>query len=324
MSDLPQIVFLDRDTLPVPLPELPLPHVWREYGQTGQAEVAQRLAGATVAISNKVRIDAAALAEAPALRLIAVAATGYNNIDLDACRARGIAVCNIRDYAVSGVPEHALMLMLALKRQLLSYRQDVLAGQWQRAPGFCHFGAPMHDLAGSTLVLVGAGALGQATARLAAAFGMHVVWAERKHAPHVRPGFVEFYTALAQADVLSLHCPLTAETRNLIGGYELEALKPDCVLVNTSRGGLIDEGALLAALQSGRLAGAGLDVLDEEPPVHGNPLLDVSLPNLIITPHVAWASQETMARLARQLVGNIAAFLRGEPQNLVLAPGRAG
>ncbi|MBE9609690.1 D-2-hydroxyacid dehydrogenase [Chitinilyticum piscinae] len=321
MSDnavVPEIVFLDSATLPVPLPGLSQPHRWVNYPGSTPQEALQRLGSATVCVTNKVPVTSELLDTAPSLRLVAVAATGYNNIDLDACRQRGIRVCNIRDYAVAGVPEHALMLMLVLRRQLLAYRADLAAGAWQRAQGFCHFGAPMHDLAGSTLVLLGRGALGQATARLAEAFGMRIVWAEHQGAEQIRSGYVPFAEALAQADVLSLHCPLTAQTRNLIGRDELAQLKPSCILINTSRGGLVDEIALLEALRAGRLAGAGLDVLVEEPPRAGNALLEVNLPNLLLTPHVAWASQETMSRLAGQLIDNVAAYLAGNPQNCVV------
>ncbi|WP_283149151.1 D-2-hydroxyacid dehydrogenase [Silvimonas soli] len=313
----PEIVFLDRETLPVAVRAVTLPHRWVEYPQTGRDEVVVRLANATIAITNKVPLTAATLAALPTLKLIAVAATGYNQIDLAAARAHGITVCNIRDYAIAGVAEHALMLMLTLKRQLLAYRQQVAAGDWQRSPSFCVFGATMHDLHGATLVLLGSGALAQATARLAAAFGMRVLYAERKGAAEVREGYVAFEAALAQADVLSLHCPLTAETHNVIGERELALMKTDSVLINTARGGLVDEVALLAALQSGQLGGAALDVLVQEPPRDGNPLLDINLPNLIITPHVAWASVETMQVLAGQLIDNIEGFLLGQPRNVV-------
>ncbi|TJZ65435.1 D-2-hydroxyacid dehydrogenase [Chitiniphilus eburneus] len=313
----PQIVFLDRDTLPVLVHRPGTPHQWIEYPASSVAQAAERLGAATVAITNKVPITAEVLAAAPLLKLVAVAATGYNIVDLEACRARGVAVCNIRDYAIHGVAEHTLLLMLALSRQLPAYRADVLDGAWQRAPGFCHFGATMHDLAGRRLCLIGAGALGQATAHLARAFGMNVFFVERRGAAQVREGYLDFDTALASADIVSLHCPLTDDTRHLIDAAALARMKPGALLINTARGGLIDEAALLAALQAGRLGGAGLDVLHEEPPRRGNPLLDVSLPHLIVTPHVAWASQQTMQRLAAQLTENIDAFLKGEPRNLV-------
>lgn len=315
---LPRIVFLDRDSLPLTLLPLKAPHQWQEYANTREDEVAERLINADIAISNKVPLSAATIASCPNLKLIAVAATGYNQIDLAACKARGIRVCNIRDYALAGVPEHALMLMLALRRQLLAYRADVEAGQWQRAQSFCHIAAPIHDLAGSTLTLIGSGALGQAMAGLARALGMNVLFAERKHAETVRPGYVGFNEALSLADVLSLHCPLNEQTRHLIGAAELALMKKDAVLINTARGGLVDEVALLHALQTGQLGGAGLDVLITEPPKDGNALLDISLPNLIITPHIAWAGQFTMQQLADQLIHNIDAFLAGVPKNVLI------
>ncbi|MBS1154856.1 MAG: glycerate dehydrogenase [Proteobacteria bacterium] len=313
----PQIVFLDRITLNVPLRSVNLAHQWVGYAQTRPEETADRLKDAVVAITNKVVINEAVLQHTPKLKLIAVAATGYNNIDLEACRARGITVCNVRDYALVGVSEHALMLMLALRRQLLAYRTDLMAGAWQKATGFCLLDHPLHDLNGSTLTLIGGGALGQAMAHTAKALGMRVIFAEHKNAAIVRPGYVPFNDALAQADVLSLHCPLTDETRDLLGEKEFALMKPTSILINTARGGIVDETALLAALQNHQLAGAGIDVLIEEPPRAGNPLLDVDLPNLIVTPHIAWASEETMQQLAEQLIGNVEAFLNGDPRNVV-------
>lgn len=313
----PQIVFLDRITLNVPLRAVNLAHQWVGYAQTRPEETADRLKDAVVAITNKVVINEAVLQHTPKLKLIAVAATGYNNIDLEACRARGITVCNVRDYALVGVTEHALMLMLALRRQLLAYRADLMAGAWQKATGFCLLDHPLHDLNGSTLTLIGGGALGRAMAHTTKALGMRVIFAERKNAASVRPGYVLFNDALAQADVLSLHCPLTEETRNLLGEKEFALMKPSSILINTARGGIVDETALLAALQNHQLAGAGIDVLIEEPPRAGNPLLDVDLPNLIVTPHIAWASEETMQQLAEQLIGNVEAFLNGDPRNVV-------
>ena len=313
----PLIVFLDAATLPVPLKTIPNPHRWISYAQTSPHEVVERLQGATVAISNKVPITRDMLAQLPDLKLIAVAATGYNQIDVAAAREYTVGVCNIRDYAIHGVAEHTLMLMLALRRQLLAYRQRLAAGEWQTAAGFCLFAEPLHDLAGSRMAIMGSGALGQATANLARAFGMDVVFVERKGAAQVRQGYLAWDEALATADVISLHCPLTEDTKNLIGSFELAQMKKSAILINTARGGLVDEVALLAALQAGQIAGAGVDVLVAEPPRAGNPLLDVQLPNLIITPHVAWASVETMQTLADQLIGNVDAFLRGQSRHLV-------
>lgn len=318
MSELPKIVFLDRATLSVPLRQVSLPHTWAEYPLTTASEAAERIADASVVITNKVVIDEKLLAQAPQLKLIAVAATGYNIIDLAACQARGVRVCNIRDYAQTGVIEHALMLILALRRQLLAYRTAVQAGAWQQSSQFYLAGPPLHDLAGSTLAIFGRGALGAGMAAAAQALGMQTLYADRKGASSVRPGYVAFQEALETADVLSLHCPLNAETRGLIGAAELARMKPSALLINTARGGIVDEAALLAALQSGQIAGAGIDVLSEEPPRQGNPLLNADLPNLIVTPHVAWASVETVHKLAAQLVDNVEAFLQGQARNLVV------
>ncbi len=313
----PLIVFLDAATLPVPLKPVALPHRWQAYAHTSPSEVVERLQGATVVISNKVAITREMLAQLPDLKLIAVAATGYNQIDVAAAREYTVGVCNIRDYAIHGVAEHTLMLMLSLRRQLLAYRQRLAAGEWQTAAGFCLFAEPLHDLAGSRMAIVGSGALGQATAALARAFGMDVVFVERKGVAQVRDGYVAWDEALTSADVISLHCPLNEATKNMIAAAELAQMKSSAILINTARGGLVDEAALLAALQAGQIAGAGVDVLVAEPPRAGNALLDVQLPNLIVTPHVAWASVETMQTLADQLIGNIDCFLRGQPRHLV-------
>ncbi len=311
------IVFLERDSIRATVRRPSFPHTWTEYQRTAPGEVLDRLREATIVITNKVKLGAEVLAKLPKLRLVAEAATGTDNIDLAACRARGIAVTNIRGYAVETVPEHVFMLLLALRRQLIAYRDDVAAGKWQRAPMFCFFDHPIRDLAGSTLGIFGRGSLGRGVARLAEAFGMRVLWGEHRHAPSVREGYVPFSTVLAEADAISLHCPLTDETRGMIGEAELRAMKREAVLINTARGGLVDEAALVRALREGWIAGAGFDVLSAEPPKDGNPLLDAGLPNLIVTPHVAWASDRAMQRLADQLIDNIEAFVRGEERNRI-------
>ncbi|WP_374349570.1 D-2-hydroxyacid dehydrogenase [Chitinimonas sp.] len=311
------IVFLDRASLPVTLRSPALPHQWRDYPATSPAQLGVHARDAEVLISNKVVLDAATIAALPRLKLIAVAATGVNHIDLLAARQHGVAVCNIRGYADHSVPEHALMLMLALMRQLAAYRQQLAAGAWQQSPHFCLFGPAIRDLHGRTLAIVGNGALGQGTARLAQAFGMKIVQLERKQATICRPGYTPFVEGLAQADIISLHCPLDASSRHLIGAAELALLRRDAILINTARGGLVDEAALLDALHAGRLGGAGIDVLHEEPPRQGNALLDAKLPNLIVTPHIAWASHEAMSALGEQLIGNIEAWAGGQPRNLV-------
>ena len=315
-----RIVYLERESIVADVRRPAFPHHWLEHPCTQQAEVGERLADATIAIVNKLQLDAGLIAALPALQMIAVAATGINNVDLDACRARGIVVTNIRGYAVHTVPEHVFALLLALSRNLVAYRQSVAAGRWQRAEQFCFFDHPIRDLFGTTLAIIGSGSLGSGVARLAEAFGMRVLRSERKGAATLRPGYTPFAQVLREADVISLHCPLTAATRNLIGADELQAMKRSALLLNTARGGLVDEAALLAALQQGHIAGAGFDVLSVEPPTAGNPLLTaelLALPNFLLTPHVAWASQPAMQALADQLTANLEAFARGEPQNRV-------
>lgn len=310
------VVFLDRASLPVPLRPLGFPHIWQEYDATTPEQILVRAADAQIILTNKISLDAATLAALPHLRLIAVAATGVNIIDLAAAKSHGIAVCNIRGYAIHAVPEHAVMLLLALARNLPAYQSDVAQGAWHTSPHFCHFGAPIRDLHGRMLTLIGRGSLGRRTAALAEAFGMRTQFAEHKNAATIRAGYVPFRDALASADAISLHCPLTPATRGLIGAEELAWLKPDALLVNTARGGLVDEVALLQALQAGQLGGAALDVLEVEPPSRESSLLSAQLPNLIITPHVGWASHDAMTRLAEQLVANCEAFVAGTPQNL--------
>ena len=304
------IVFLERNTFNVPFRRPAFAHEWSEFGETPPGEVVERLAPATIAICNKLPLRAETLSQLPKLRLIAVAATGVDNVDLAYCRSHNIAVCNTRGYAVNSLPEHALMLMLALRRNLMAYRDDVKAGRWHEAKQFCLLDHPIGDLRGATLGIVGFGTLGKSMAQLGRAVGMEVIVAVRDD----RAGFEE---VLRRSDVLSLHCPLTEETKNLIGADELAQMKPDAILINTARGGLIDDHALIDALKKGRLAGAGIDVLRNEPPREGNPLLEVDLPNLIVTPHNAWASRQAMQTLADQLVDNLEAFVRGSPQNLV-------
>jgi len=311
------LVFLDRATLKAQVRRPAFEHSWREYPVSDASEVLERLRGATVAITNKVPLRAEALVRLPDLRMIAVAATGYDVIDVGFCKAHGIAVANIRNYAVHTVPEHAFALITALRRNLLAYRRDVEQGRWQQVDQFCFFDHPIRDLYGATLGIVGEGVLGQATAHIARGFGMQVLFAD--HAPPKAAGvaFTPFEEVLARSDVISLHVPLTAATRNLIGLEQLRQMKRTALLINTARGGLVDEHALVQALREGLIAGAGFDVLTEEPPRHGNPLLELHQPNFILTPHVAWASDGAMQFLADQLIDNIEAFVRGEPQNLV-------
>jgi glycerate dehydrogenase len=314
-----RIVFLDRNTLEANIRRPSFEHEWIEYDETGAGEVVERLKDATIVITNKVRLREAELRQSPSLRFIAVAATGVDIIDLEYCKRAGLPVSNVRDYAGYAVPEHALMLMLALRRNLLSYRQDVQSGEWEwaRPHSFCLFNHPIHDLHGSRLGIIGYGTLGKAVERLALALGMRVAIAEHKGAGKVREGRTSFEEVLGTSDIVTLHSPLNDETRNMIGAAELRLMKRAAILINTARGGLVDETALAESLRSGQIGGAGFDVLTSEPPREGNVLLNLNLPNFILTPHNAWASRETMQRLADQLIENIEAFVKGEPKNLV-------
>jgi glycerate dehydrogenase len=311
------VVFLDRASLKAQVRKPAHAERYVEHQITGAAEVVQRLADATVAITNKVPLRADTLAQLPQLKMIAVAATGYDVIDVPYCREHGIAVANIRNYAVHTVPEHAFALILALRRNLIAYRADVEAGEWQRSEQFCFFTHDIGDLHGSTIGIVGEGAIGQGTAAVARGFGMNVLFAD--HEPPKMDGveFTPLERVIAESDVLSLHCPLTPATRNLIGRNELQRMKRNALLINTSRGGLVDEAALIEALDQGWIAGAGFDVLTTEPPRNGHPLLDVRRSNFILTPHVAWASDGAMQFLADQLIDNIDAWAAGRPQHLV-------
>jgi glycerate dehydrogenase len=311
------IVFLERNTFTIDFRRPAFAHEWIEYGETAPEEIVPRLRDATIAICNKLPMREDVVAQLPKLRLIAVAATGVDNIDLAFCRSRGIGVCNVRGYAASSLPEHALMLMLCLRRNLIAYRGDVQSGRWQTAKQYCLIDHPINDLQGTTLGVVGYGTLGQSMARLARSIGVNVLVAERKGAVDVREGRTSFSDVLRLSDVLSLHCPLTEETRNLIGAPEIQQMKPEAILINTARGGLVDAGALLQSLIRGLLGGAGIDVLITEPPRDGNVLLETSLPNLIVTPHNAWASRQAMQILGDQLVDSLEAFVSGGARNLV-------
>lgn len=301
---------LDRGRLLDTLP------TWRFFPATGSALTARRIQHADVVVSNKVVLDRDILREAKRLKLVCVAATGTNNVDLAAARELGIPVCNVRDYGTPSVAQHVFTLVLALATRLFDYRAAVRAGRWAQAEQFCLLDYPIAELAGKTLGIVGYGVLGQAVAKLGEAFGMKVLIAARA-AGDTRPGRVPLTELLPQVDVLSLHCPLTEQTRGLIGATELALMKPTALLINTARGGLVDEVALADALHQGRLGGAGFDVLTQEPPREGNPLLAADIPNLIVTPHIAWASRESRQRLLDQVADNIRAFAAGGPRNLV-------
>jgi len=312
-----RVVFLDRDSLKAKVRKPSCATDYVEHAKTSVDEIAPRLKDATVAIVNKVPMRADTLKQLPGLKMIAVAATGYDVVDVAYCKEHGIAVANIRNYAVHTVPEHTFALILALRRNILAYRQDVENGVWQKSDQFCFFTHDIGDLHGSTLGIIGEGAIGQGTAAIGRAFGMRVLFAD--HAPPKAQGvtFTPLDQVLAQSDVISLHTPLTPATRNLIDINAFRKMKRNTLLINTARGGLVDEAALIQALEEGLIAGAGFDVLTVEPPRNGHPLLDVRRPNFILTPHVAWASDGAMQFLADQLIDNIEAWCAGKPQNLV-------
>ncbi|MGR5261938.1 D-2-hydroxyacid dehydrogenase [Vibrio astriarenae] len=318
---LPKVVFLDRATIPshIVIPKIGHSHQWVEYDYTQPEQVLERIQDADIVISNKVYLCETQLTHCSNLALIAVAATGYNNVDIHYCQASNIGVTNVRGYAQQSVPEHVIAMMFSLRRNLMGYHNDIVKGEWQRNKQFCFFTHAIGDIAGSTLGIVGSGALGQATASLARAIGMQVVFAERKGAEKCREGYLPFETVLSMSDVLSLHCPLSQETRTLIGEPELQLMKSNAILINTGRGGLVDEHALVNALEHSTIAAAGVDVFTQEPADINNPLLDnAHLPNLLLTPHVAWGSDSAIQSLVNILIDNIDAFLRTEEQNRVV------
>jgi glycerate dehydrogenase len=313
-----RVVFLDRASLRAHIRPLSFAAEYVEHDRTEVDDVVARLRGAAIAVLNKVPMRATTLRQLPQLKLIAVAASGYDVVDVEYCKQNGVAVANVRNYAVHTVPEHAFALILALRRNLLAYRQDLEAGAWQQSEQFCLLTHPIADLHGETLGIIGAGAIGRATARLGAAFGMRVLFAARAASSAVaQPGRVPLQQLLRESDVISLHCPLLPATRNLIDIAAFRSMKRNALLINTARGGLVDEAALIQALEEGLIAGAGFDVLSVEPPRDGNPLLDFRRPNFILTPHNAWASRQAMQSLADQLIDNIDSWAAGTPKNLV-------
>ena len=290
---------------------------WQIYAATRQDELHERIRDTAVIITNKVVIDAAAMSQAKALQLICVAATGTNNVDLEAARQRNIRVCNVTGYATASVVQHVLMLMLTLSTRLLDYRDAVNRGDWQRSEYFCLLDFPITELQSKTLGIIGYGELGRAVAAMAEHLGMQVLVAESlSGAPQT--GRVALHALLPQVDVLSLHCPLSEASRMLMNARRLAQMKPGAILINTARGGIVDEVALLNALQSRQLGGAGIDVLAVEPPETDSPLLQQSLNNLIVTPHIAWASTASRQRLFDEVVSNILAWQDGKDRNQIV------
>jgi glycerate dehydrogenase len=295
---------LDPVSLHRALPGLEL----REH--TSQPDVAGAIAGAEVVLVNKLRLTRETIEGAPNLKLIGLAATGTNNVDLDAARERGVAVCNLRDYCTASVVQHVFGVLLLLTHKLREYDALVRSGAWQRGEQFCLLDYPIRELTGRKLGIVGYGTLGRGVARAARAFGLEVLVANRPGGDRM-PGRIDLDELLPQVDVLSLHCPLSPATTGLIGARQLELMKPDAVLINTARGALIDSQALADALRAGRLGGAAIDVLPQEPPVDGNPLLADDIPNLIVTPHIAWAARDARQRCIDEMAANVEDFRRG-------------
>ena len=311
------VVFLDRDSVKAQIRSPNFKHTYEEYSRTSLDQIVTRLQHATIAIMNKVQLSEEILVKLPRLKMVAVAATGYDCADISACRKHGVTVANIRNYASHTVPEHVFMMVLALRRNLLAYRQDVENGVWQKAEQFCFFTHDIGDLFGATMGIIGEGAIGQGTAMIARGFGMRVIFSDHASLKKTNVEFIPFENVLAESDVLSLHCPMTPATRDMIGINELRKMKRNSLLINTARGGLVNEAALIRALDEGLIAGAGVDVLTTEPPKNGHALLEVHRHNFILTPHVAWASDGAMQFLADQLIDNIEAWVAGHPQNLV-------
>jgi glycerate dehydrogenase len=303
---------LDTSELRSLLPDLEI------YDETPDDEIAARILGAEVVLGNKVMISDALFEGADALRFVGLTATGTDNIDLDSARRHGVAVANIRAYCTESVVEHVFGSLLGLTHQLQGYAADVRAGAWQEARNFCMLTRPIRELSAMTLGIVGFGELGRGVARMGAAFGMDVLVAARPGSGSVPDGRVNFDELLAQADAISLHCPLTEATRGLFGREQFAAMRRDAFLVNTARGALVDSQALVEALRNGEIAGAAIDVLPSEPPVNGDPLLDYDGDNLIVTPHIAWGTREARQAAVDELAANIRAFLEGRERNRVV------
>jgi glycerate dehydrogenase len=295
---------LDLSSLRSTLPTLQVHDV------TPDELVDERIAGREIVLLNKAEITRRRIESNPNLKLVALTATGVNNVDVDAAQERGVAVCNIRDYCTASVAQHVFATLLTLTHSIREYDRELKAGAWQKGEQFTLLNYPIRELAGRTLGIVGYGVLGQAVARIAEAFGMRVLVASRP-GTDCADGRMPLEALLPIVDVLSLHCPITDATRGLIGARELSLMRPDAVLINTARGGLVDADALAFALREGLIGGAAIDVLTQEPPVDGNPLLAGDLHNLIVTPHTAWAAQESRQRAIDELSANVRDFIAG-------------
>ena len=315
-----RVVFLDRDTVApdVTVRRPDFDHEWEEFGKTSADQVLERLKGATIAITNKVPLREDVLKQLPDLKMIAVAATGTDVIDLAYCKDNGIIVSNIRGYAVNTVPEHTFALILSLSRSIGGYREDVANGEWQKSGQFCFFTHPISDLSGKKLAIMGEGALGQSVANIARAFGMIPLFAAHKGSTGLGPLYTPWDEIIETADIFTLHCPLLPSTRGMIGLDEFKRMKNSAIIVNTARGGLIIEEDLVTAMEQGMIRGAAIDVISTEPPADDHPFFKLlEKPNFILTPHVAWASTEAIQTLVDQMIDNVENFVAGSPSNVV-------
>ena len=309
-----KIVFLDSTAIPkhISIPRPSFEHTWTEYDHTSSAETIERAKDADIVITSKVIFDRETLKQLPKLKLIAITATGTNNVDLVAAEEMGIAVRNVTGYSSTTVPEHVIGLIFSLKHSLAGWLRDQREAKWAESKQFCYFDYPITDVRGSTLGVFGKGCLGTEVGRLANAVGMKVLYAEHKDATVCREGYTPFEEVLRQSDIVTLHCPLTETTKNLINAETLSKMKKGAFLINTGRGPLIDELALVDALKTGHLGGAALDVMVKEPPEKDNPLILAAkmMPNLIITPHIAWASDSAVTTLVGKVMQNIEEFVQ--------------
>lgn len=289
---------------------------WNHFDSTRDEQVDDRIAGCQVVITNKVRLSRRNIEAADQLQLVLVAATGTDNVDLEACRQQGIAVCNARQYSNPAVVQHTFTLMLCLMTNLINYHRDVAEGLWSQSDVFCLLDHPIRELTGKSLGIVGYGNLGSAVAKVAEAFGMRINICQR---PNTAPnaGRLPLHELLATSDVVSLHCPLTPDTTHLLNKETLGLMRSDAILINTARGAIIEPESLARALKQGTIGGAGIDVLDTEPPSLDHPLLARDIPNLIVTPHNAWGTRESRQRLIDQMANNLRSWREGSPLNLV-------
>lgn len=290
---------------------------WSHHATTKPDEAAVRIKNAEIVVSNKVVINREIMQTCNRLKLICIAATGINNVDLEAAKELGISVTNVAGYSTPSVVQQVFSMILSLTTRQAEHTQAINAGKWQQSDQFCLLDFPFRELSGKRMGIVGYGELGKAVAQVAKAFGMEILLANRPGSAPT-PGRIDLQDLLSQVDILSLHCPLTEQTTNLIGKNELELMKSDALLINCARGGVVDESALVQALIGGEIGGAGVDVLTKEPPTDGNPLLAPEIPNLIVTPHIAWASKESRQRLIDEVSANIVAFYSGKQRNIVV------